>query len=90
MCFVVFKLSQVMGATCGAVPWMQADGLFKEAELGVVKSKRLVDHVRRRLHVHLQDGHELADFGFKRNLLKEGGRLGKSPDFDSRTEKMNM
>lgn len=89
MCFVVFSISQVTGATCGVVPRRQADGFFEEAELGVVEPKRLVDHVRRRLHVHPQDGHQLAVFGFKCNLLKEGGRLGRSPNFGSRTEKVN-
>lgn len=64
--------------TCGVVPRRQADSFFKEAELGVVKPKCLVDHVRRGLHVQPQDGHQLAVFGFKCNLLKEGRMLGRS------------
>lgn len=64
--------------TCGVVPRRQADGFFKEAELGVVKAECLVDHVRRGLHAQPQHGHQLAVRGFKCNLLKEGRMLGRS------------
>lgn len=59
------------GASCGVVPRRQADGFFEEAELGVVKPKRLIDDVRRRLHVHPQDGHQVAVISFEGNLWKE-------------------
>lgn len=55
------------------MPRRQADGFLQEAELGVVQPERLVHHVRRRLHVHLADGHRLAVLGFKRNLRREAG-----------------
>lgn len=41
----------------------------------MVQPKGLVDHVRRWLHVHLQDGHQLA-VDFKRDLLKKGREGG--------------
>lgn len=71
------------GATWGVVPGGQADGFFKEAQLWVVKPKRLIDHVRRRLHVHLQDGDGVVVFVFKCDLQEEVQRLerrrGKEP-----------
>lgn len=66
-------MTRVTGATCGVAPRGQADGFFKEAELGVVQPEGLVDDVRRWLHVHLQDGHQLA-VDFKCNLSKKGVR----------------
>lgn len=65
-------------STCGVVPGWQADGFLEEAELGVVEPERLVDHVRRRLHVHLADGHRLAVFCRERDLWREGQRSAGS------------
>lgn len=57
------------------MPRGQADGFFKEAELWVVKAKRLIHDVRRRLHLHLQDGDGVVVFIFKCNLQEEVQRL---------------
>lgn len=69
-------MTRVTGATCGVAPRRQADGFFKVAELRVVQPKGLVDNVRRWLHVHLQDGHQLA-VDFKCNLLIKGWAGGR-------------
>ncbi|TNN52493.1 hypothetical protein EYF80_037260 [Liparis tanakae] len=58
----------------------QADGLLEEAELGVVEPERLVDHVGRRLHVHLADGHRLAVFCHERDLWREVSFENNSPE----------
>lgn len=65
-------ITGVTCTTCGVVPWWQTDGFFEEAELGVVKPECLVDNMRRRLHVHLADGHRLAVLCFECNLWREG------------------
>lgn len=68
-------ITGVTCATCGVMPGRQADGLFEEAELGVVKPESLVDNVRGWLHVHLADGHGLAIFCFECHLWREVGSI---------------
>lgn len=70
----LWEITGVTCATCGVMPWWQADGFLKETELGVVKPERLVDYMGCRLHVHLADGHRLAVFCFKCNLWRKGER----------------
>lgn len=53
------------------MPDWQADGLFKETELGVVKSESLVNDMGRWLHIHLADGHWLSIFCFESNLWRK-------------------
>lgn len=71
-------MSVVRLATFGVVPGRQADGFFEEAELGMVEPERLVNNVRRRLHVQLADGHRLAVFRAERHLWREGERSAVS------------
>lgn len=57
--------------TCRVVPGRQADGLLQETELGMVKSKSLVNNMGCWLHIHLKDGYWLTILCFERNLWEQ-------------------